>query len=336
MRADRHRFGPLALVLAGLALAGLAAGSTTGTEAAFTGTTVTAPNPLSSAADWLPPVVSRAVVAKAEGGTSGYIRQGGQYRVHAAVTDDPSSNPPSGLGAVTAGLTGLPTMAMSAGAATVEGLAYNHQTALQTAPAIAPAGTYTGWVRASDLSTPAHTSADFPVDVVIDNTVPAGASVAVANGGVVRRPDSGDRVTLTWSDIIDPHSVVAGWTGAAMDVTVRITNSTATGGDVLTIWNAANSAQLPLGQVTLGGNYVTATTTFGAAGAATRSRLSWAAAPGTQLLITLGPPNLAGNVVTSTTAGTLTWTPAATVYDRAGNRSTTTAVVETGTADRDF
>ncbi|TKJ20117.1 hypothetical protein A6V29_09260 [Blastococcus sp. CCUG 61487] len=323
------------MAVLGLVLPVLGLASPAGTEAAFSATSGSATS-FSSAADWLPPVISRTVVLKEEGGIPGYIRPNGQYRVHAAVVDDPSSNPPSGLGAVTAGLTGLPTMALGAGAATVAGQSYTHQTPWQTVPSYAPAGTYEGWVRASDLSTPAHTSADVPVDVVVDTTAPSGTSVAIVNGGVVRRPDAGDRVTVTWGEVVDPHSVVTGWTGAAMDVTVRITNSIATGGDVLTIWNAANSAQLPLGQVTLGGNYVSATTTFGAAGAATRSRLSWAAAPGTQLLVTLGPPNVAGNVVTSTTAGTLVWTPSATVYDRAGNRSTTTAVAETGTADRDF
>lgn len=336
MRADRPVTGLAVLAVLGLALPALGLLSPVGTEAALSATTDNATNSMSSAPDWLPPVISRAVVAKAEGGIPGYIRQSGQYRVHAAVVDDPSSNPPTGLGTVTAGLTGLPSMGLTAGAATVAAQSYTHQTALQTAPWYAPAGTYSGWVRASDLATPPNTSDDFPVQVVVDNTVPTGTSVGITNGGVVRRPDSGDRVTVTWNDVVDPHSVVADWTGAAMDVTVRITNSTATGGDVLTIWNAANSAQLPLGQVTLGGNYVTATTTFGAAGAATRSRLSWAATAGTQFVVTLGPPNRAGNVVASTTAGTIAWTPSSTVYDRAGNRSTITAVAETGTADRDF
>lgn len=336
MRTERRAAGLLVLVLLGLALVPAGVRSPVGTEAAFAATTGAATGTLSSAPDWLPPVVSRAVAGKVEGGIPGYIRQGGQYRVHAAVADDPSSNPPTGLGTTTAGIAGLPDMAMTAGAATIAGQGYTHQTALQTAPAGAPAGTHAGWVRASDLATPPHTSADFPVQVVIDNTVPAGTSVAIANGGTVRRPDSGDQVTLTWSDVVDPHSVVTNWTGAAMDVTVRITNSNAAAGDVLTVWNAANSAQLPLGQVALGGNYVSATTTFGAAGAATRSRLSWAATPGTQFAVVLGPPNAAGNVVTSATSSTITWTPTATVFDRAGNRSTTTAVTETGTADRDF
>ena len=74
-------------------------------------------------------------------------------------------------------------------------------------------------------------------------------------------------MTLTFSEVIDPESVLAGWTGAATNVVVRITN--AGGGDVVTIRNAANTAQLPLGSVDLTGTqYVTADRDFGATGTA--------------------------------------------------------------------
>ena len=69
-----------------------------------------------------------------------------------------------------------------------------------------------------------------------------------------------------------------------------------------------------------------------------RARLAGVAVLGLVLPV-LGLASPAGTEAAfsaTTTAGTLVWTPSAVVYDRAGNRSTTTAVAETGTADRDF
>lgn len=104
--------------------------------------------------------------------------------------------------------------------------------------------------------------------MTVDNTRPTGSNVQTANGGAtVGRPELGDSVTLTFSEMIDPQSVLAGWTGAATNVVVRITNNA--GGDLLTIRNAANTAQLPLGSVNLIGIlYVAANRDFGATGTA--------------------------------------------------------------------
>lgn len=315
-----------------LAALGLGLHVSGATEAAFAVSTGTPAMALSSAPDWKPPIVSRAVVVKSEGGIPGFVRQGAQYRAAASVTDDPSSNPAAGVGTVTGGVDGLPDIALPAGASTVGGLTYTHQSTLQTAPAYIPPGTYTGWVWATDLAVPAQTSADFPLTFTADSTAPTPTAVTITNGGTARRADPGDSVTFIWNDVVDPNSVLTGWTGEAMDVTVRITHSTATGGDVLTVWNATNATQLPLGQVTLGGDYVSASMTFGAGG--TRSRLSWATA-GTGFVVVLGSAS-ANTASTSSTGATTTWTPTVTVYDRAGNRSPATAVVESGTADRDF
>lgn len=328
MRGSRPARG-----LAVLAALGLGLHVSGATEAAFAVSTGTPVMALSSATDWKPPIVSRAVVVKSEGGIPGFLRQGGQYRAAAAVADDPSSNPPSGVGTVAGGVDEIPDIALPIGASTVGGLTYTHQSALQTAPAYIPAGTYTGWVWATDLAVPAQTSPDFPLSFIADNTAPSPTAVTIANGGTARRADPGDSVTFSWNDVVDPHSVVPGWTGGAMDVTVRITHSTATGGDVLAVWNATNAAQLPLGQLVLGGDYVSSSMTFGASGS--RSRLSWATA-GTGFTVVLGSASSASSASTSTTGATTTWTPTTTVFDRAGNRSPATAVAEIGTADRDF
>ncbi len=320
--------------LAVLTLLGLALHVSGATEAAFAVSTGTPAMSLSSAPDWKPPIVSRAVVVKAEGGIPGFVRQGGSYVVYAAVADDASSRPASGVGAVIAGMTGLPPMDLVAGTATVLGEDYSHRTPPRS-EAYAPAGSYSAWVRAADLATPRNTSAEYPLGVVVDNTAPRGALLTVTNRGTANLPDYRDEITFTWNDVVDPDSVVDGWDGAARDVTVRITESTATGGDVLTVIDRATGNLLPLGQVALGDDYVSGDTSFGATG--TRSRLSWTEA-GTGFTVVLGAQSAGNTVITgSTTAATTTWTPAAGgVFDRAGNRSTATAVVEPGTADRDF
>ena len=125
-----------------------------------------------------------------------------------------------------------------------------------------------------------------------------------------------------------PQSVLAGWTGTATNVVVRITNNA--GGDLLTIRNAANTAQLPLGSVNLIGTlYVAANRDFGATGTASTMVQS-----GTTITITLGTPS--GVTGTQVAAGTMAWTPTVTMTDRAGNTCQTTVANETGAADVEF
>lgn len=324
MRGSRPARGLAVLTLLGLALQVSGA-----TEAAFTVTTGTPAMSLSSAPDWKPPIISGAVVVKSEGGVPGFIRQGGSYQVYAAVADDPSSRPASNVGKVVVGVTGLPPINL---AATAQGGAYTHQTPVRT-EAYAPAGSYSAWIQATDLATPPNTSGQYPLGVVVDNNAPTPSAVTITNGGTARRADAGDTVTFSWGEVVDPHSVVAGWTGGAMAVTVRITHSTALGGDLFTVWDAADTTQLPLGQILLGGDYVSTSMTFGTSG--TPSRLTWAAA-GTSFSVVLGRASSPSAASTSTTGATTTWTPNTTVFDRAGNRSPATAVVEPGIADRDF
>jgi hypothetical protein len=155
---------------------------------------------------------------------------------------------------------------------------------------------------------------------------------------VAGRIDAGDTITFLWSEIIDPESVLAGWNGSATNVTVQVVNrSTQAGGDSITIRNAANTADLPLGDISmLVRDYVSGTTLFGGPTNATRSRMAWNPTTGA-VVVTLGPADAPGTV---TQNGTLTsnyqWVPDA-VFDRAGNPSNTTTYTEPGgTADRDW
>jgi len=124
--------------------------------------------------------------------------------------------------------------------------------------------------------------------------------------------------------------VLSGWTGASTNVVLRITNAGGATGDQVTVRNAANSAQLPLGQVNLiGTGYVTATRDFGAT--LTPSTM---VAAGNTIVITLGTAS--GPVTTQAAGNNMTWVPVVTATDRAGNTCQTTTATESGTLDLDF
>lgn len=325
--AQRRRQRRLALALVA-ALLGLA--TTAGVVwALYTDNAASDGNELVAAADWAAPSASASVIGKSQGGVPGYIRQGGTYMVYANVSD--SGAPASGIAGVTANASTVTTAqsaaALSAGSFAIGGVTYSHRSATLTANASLAAGTYSYSLTSKDLVGNSRTQSGY--SVIVDNTAPTAADIQTANksGGTAGRAEIGDSVTYTFSEPIDPHSILANWTGAATNVVVRLSNVT---NDPLTVYNAANTVQLPLGSVSLGRNdYVNANATFGASGTASTMVLS-----GNAITITLGTAS-AG----TTTAGsnsTMSWAPSASAYDRAGNAETTTARSETGSADREF
>jgi hypothetical protein len=296
---------------------------------AFLADTETVPATLSTAAcfvaDNVAPSVGSTVIAKTTPYVPGFIRQGGTYYVYANVTDGGCA--PSGIATVTANVstitTGQTAVALVAGAYSVGGTAYNYRSASITANAALAAGAKAYSITSTDNAANGQTQSGY--SVTVDNTRPTGSNVQTANGGAtVGKPELGDSVTLTFSEVIDPESVLAGWTGAATNVVVRIANNA--GGDLLTIRDAANTAQLPLGSVNLVGTaYVTANRDFTA---------SSMVQSGATITITLGTPS--GVTGTQAGTGTMAWTPSATATDRAGNTCMTTVTNETGAADVEF
>jgi hypothetical protein len=316
-----------------IALAGYLLGGGRDSAYALMADTETVPATLSTAAcfiaDTLPPVVSATVISKTTPYLPGFIRQGGTYFVYADVTDAGCS--PSGIATVTANVstltTGSTAVALAAGSFSVGGVTYNRRSASITANAVLAAGAKTYSITSTDNAANSQTQGGY--SVTVDNTAPAGSNVQTTNGGVtVGKPEAGDTITLTFSEVIDPESVLAGWTGSATNVVVRIVNQG--GGDRLTVRNAANTVALPLGTVNLTGtNYVTVDRDFGATGTASSMAQS-----GASITITLGTPS--GATGTQATTGAMSWTPVATATDRAGNACQTTVANETGAADVDF
>jgi hypothetical protein len=158
----------------------------------------------------------------------------------------------------------------------------------------------------------------------VDNTVPTGTDVqAVNDTGTQYRIDAGDVVTFSYSEAIAPASIVSGWNGSSMNVTVRVNNSA--NADTITIYNAANSAQLAaFSTLQLRANHVSATRTFAAT----------AVVNGNQVEIRLGAI-ASGTTLTSTSTTAMRWAPSNAVLDLAGNAASTTTVNESG-SDRDF
>ena len=275
--------------------------------------------------DTTAPTVASSVISKTTLYLPGFVRQGGTYFVYANVTDAGS-----GVATVRANVstvtTGQTTLALVAGSYSIGGVSYNYRSASVTANAVLAEGAKAYTITATDVATNSVTQGGF--SVTVDNTRPTGTNVQTTNAGVAGQPGLGDTMTLTFSEQIDPQTVLAAWTGTSTPVVVRITQ--AGGGDQVTVRNAANTAVLPLGTVDLVGTaYVTVTRDFGATGTA-----STMVQAGNSITITLGTAS--GAVGTQAVANNMIWTPSATATDRAGNTCQTTNATEAVPLDIDF
>ncbi|HYZ81234.1 MAG TPA: hypothetical protein VE571_08200, partial [Solirubrobacteraceae bacterium] len=276
------------------------------------------------------PTVSAGVIAKSAGGVSGAIKQGGTYYVYANLSG--SGTPPAGLGSLTADVSaitpGQTAVALSSGSWTVGGQTYNYRSAQLTAKSPLTAGTVSFTVKMTDTAGTATTAG---YSVTVDDTAPSASNIQTANvtGGTVGKAELGDTMTLTYSETVDPNTLQSGWGGASTPVIVKIVDG-GSSNDTLQVVNASTSAVLPFGTIDLGRkDYVSQTITFGASGTASTMVQS-----GTAITITLGTPSAAAGTAAAT--GTLTWTPTATVTDPAGNAMNTSALTESGSADKDF
>ncbi len=295
--------------------------------AAFSSVDSNAGNSLSAAADWTPPSVPSSVIAKnSPGYLGGFIHQGGNYRVYANVTD--TGNPSSGVATVTADVSNISTgqnalaLTSTGGPFTVQGVSYNYRSGGTLADSPLAAGSHSYSITATDGAGNSNRQGGF--SVTVDNTAPSANAIATANvgGGTAGRAELGDSVTFTYTEQIDPTSILNGWTGASTSVVVRINSSGAS--DTLQVWDATNGAQLPLGQIALGANYVAASRTFGLTG--TPSTMVQTAGA---IKVTLGTPS--GGTKTVPAGSTITWTPSTAPDDAAGNFVTaTTTPTNTG------
>jgi hypothetical protein len=304
----------------------LAGASIAPTFAAFTSPSSNSNPNLRAAADWTPPSASRSVIAKSAGGDPGYVKPGGTYYGYAQVAD--SGNPAAGVASVTVDPgSGAVAATTTGGPWTIGGQTYNYRTAQQTFPSVAD-GTRSYTIAMSDLNSPVNSQTQNGFSVVVDSVAPTATTVQTANGGsIAGRPEQNDTITFTFSEPIEPVSVLSGWSGASTSVTVRIVNNATA--DQLQVWNAANNAQLPITSangVSLGRtDYVSSTRTY------TSSTM---VRSGNDVTVTLGTASGAGS--TAAGNGTMSFAPLATVTDRAGNAASTATATENGAADKEF
>jgi hypothetical protein len=312
--------------------------------AAFTSTTA-ASNTIQTAADWLPPSLSSTVVAKQTGYLSGSIKQGGTYYVYANVAD--SGNPASGISTVRTDVSsvtsGQTSANLAAGSYTVNGVSYNYRSALLTA-GNPLSGTKSYTVTSTDAL--AYSQLQSGYSVTIDNTAPTATNVSTGNvtGGNHGLAEIGDTITLTFSEQIDPQSVLSGWTGAPTNVVVELIDGGCTlvlcAADSFKIYNAAYSAALPFGTISLaiGGYYGCAgigllcgntPTAFGAGGTP-----STMAQSGSSITITMGTRSGGTGSVHDVGSNTnMAWDSSTTPYDAAGNAASGNTYTE---ADSDY
>lgn len=322
----RRNLGYLLVLALGLVAGSLAAP----TFSAFSSADTNTGNRFQTHVDFRPPVVSASVVAKTAGGVPGYIKASGTYYVYAQVTD--SGNPPSGVSTVTANTssfdTGITAAALSAGSYSIGGVSYNYRTASLTANAGLTGGSKSYSITATDALAQGATQNGFTVTA--DIVVPAGTDIQSNNGtgGIVGRAELGDTVTYTFTEQIEPISILAGWSGASTNVVLRFNQNASN--DRVQIWNAANTSQLPLGQIDTNGNFVDSSITFGATGTPSTMEQT-----GSVITITLGTVSAAAEVNTNGN-DTQLWTPSSTATDLAGNNCDISVVTELGILDPDF
>lgn len=271
------------------------------------------------------PTVSASILSKTTPYVGGFIKQGGTYYVYANISGA-ATRVTADIRPLTAGQFLAP---LTAGAYSVGGVAYGWRSAAFTVANPLAAGSYTYSISAADAALQCRTAS---YSVTVDNTPPTATDVQTTGSGGgpnSGRPNEGDYVTYTFSEMIDPESLLPGWGGGlgGTNIVIRITNNGTN--DYLTVWDATNTVQLPLGSVDMGQDYVTTDTTWGTSG--TPSGLYQS---GAFVYAVLGTP--AGTTRQVTLNATAVWTPSAAATDPASNAATTTNATESGAADRNF
>jgi hypothetical protein len=162
-----------------------------------------------------------------------------------------------------------------------------------------------------------------------DWVAPTATSIAAANKGGVGttagKLGSGDTITFTFSESIDPASILSGWSGASTPVQVRFTNNA--NNDTFTVLDSSAGSTVNLGTVTTNGNYVTATRTI-ASSTMVRS------ADGKSIVVTIGAPSSVATLAVG--AKNMSWALVAGPKDVAGNALATPATRAETDLDVDF
>jgi hypothetical protein len=308
--------------------------------AAFTSSS-SASGSVTAAPDWTGPTASASVIAKQTGYLAGAIKPGGVYYIYANATDN--GNPAAGISTVRADVNNVTAtqtnVTMTAGSYSINGVSYAYRSSSTlTAGAGLTPGSKTFTINSTDvLGYPGAQS----FSVTVDNTAPSASDIQTANkvGGTSGLAESGDTITFTYSEQIDPQSILAGWTGASTSVNVHLQD----GGCVLNllvklcaddsfeVYNGA-SPLATLGPVDLKDpDYIGGGLLGGVSDAVYASTMVQS---GASIVITLGTRS--GSSPDSGNSTTMEWDSATSPYDGAGNAATGNVRTETGAGDKEF
>ena len=300
--------------------------------AAFTSTS-SAANTVATAADWTAPSVSSTVIAKQTGYLAGSIKQGGSYYVYANVSD--SGNPASGISTVktdvSAVTTGQTAVTLNAGSYSVSGTTYNYRSGALTANG-SLSGTKAYTVTSTDNLAYARLQSGY--SVTVDNTAPTATGISTGDAGNHGLAETGDTITFTFSEQIDPQSILAGWTGASTSVTVEF----ADGGCLLFLCGSDTFSitSLPFGSVDLNSAGYYGCNVIGIVCDKTPASFvnSPMVASANSITITLGTRSGGnGSFIDETSNSDIAWDSTTTPYDAAGNAASGNIFTET---DNDY
>jgi hypothetical protein len=176
----------------------------------------------------------------------------------------------------------------------------------------------------------------------VDNSAVRGVDVQTVSAGTRGRVETGDAVVLTYSQVMRPTSLLAGWDGTARQVVVRIRDGALLGrgssGDTLDVSTTTGfGTPVNLGSVHLGADVV-ANNTVAFTATMTAGTVTVAGAQATTVTLVLGSQVVGGVglVRTTATAGTMVWTPSTTALSAGGVPSSAAPATETGAPDVDF
>lgn len=177
------------------------------------------------------------------------------------------------------------------------------------------------------------------VSTRVDNSPLRAVDVQTTNGsGSAGRPDAGDSVTLTYSEVVAPSSITPGWTGAALPVSLRLRDGKLLGlgskGDTLDVQRSGGS--VALGSVLLRGDYIKATKTATFSATLTATTVTVDGVDRTVVTLQIGTTTSGGNSLRTATAATMSWTPSTAATATTGAACAPAPAAETGPLDREF
>lgn len=178
----------------------------------------------------------------------------------------------------------------------------------------------------------------------VDNTAVRGVDVQAANraGGSLGRLESGDSLAFTYSEQMNPATVVPGWSGASpTPIYVRLRDGNLVGaggaGDTLQFSTDPSGGSLVrLGSVNLHGDFIknNRTSTFNATLSSATQVVGGANV--SVFTVTVGSLVSGGALRTAAIAGQMAWAPSAGATDLSGNPCSTAPVLESGALDLDL